>query len=122
MVITKDAQSCSQMVRIAGEPNRACSLLMYLKRAILSIFQPVENCIMRREDQGAYPEADFIRALSYLWSSARGRLCTAYRCSAHRATPRSKAFRSRGRGNEGDQTVEIEWNGLEEQARPNNSL
>jgi hypothetical protein len=38
MVVTKDAQSCSQMVRIAGQPDRACYWLKYLKMSNIEHF------------------------------------------------------------------------------------
>ena len=64
------------------------------------------------EDEGTQPEADAIGALSYLWRGPRGRLCAAYGCLAHRATPGSETFRSRCRGGEAEQAFEIELDGL----------
>ena len=61
--------------------------------------------LCRCENQGPHREADIIRALSYLWCSDRESVRTAYGCPAHRATPRSKTFRSRGCGTKPEQTI-----------------
>jgi len=69
----------------------------------LSIFQLRNVGLCHGENQGTHPETDIIRALYNLWCSDRGSLRTAYGCPAHRATPGSEAFSSRGRGNEAQQ-------------------
>ena len=69
----------------------------------MSIFQLRNVGLCHGENQGTHPETDIIRALYNLWCSDRGSLRTAYGCPAHRATPGSEAFSSRGRGNEAQQ-------------------
>jgi hypothetical protein len=71
----------------------------------LSIFQLWNAVPWRSENQGTQLEADIIRALSYLWCRDRGSLRTALGCLAHRATPRSETFRSRGCGKKPEQTI-----------------
>src|ERR1700719_5320782 len=73
MIITKDVHFCSQLAGTAGRnPNETCCLANVLKMSNIEHFPACGTLHVReRENLRTFPEADFIRAMSYLWCSAR---------------------------------------------------
>jgi hypothetical protein len=71
----------------------------------LDILTARDAALCGDEDPRTNPETDIVRALYDLWCGGRGSLRVAYRCLAHRATPRPETLRRRGCGCETWQTV-----------------